>query len=140
MKRDHFTLQANPAPDDPDRKPTLRIAYDGSTAPLRERLRTGTGEQPAAEHLDIGFRLQDGEQGVISVADRQTGAFICEINAAAEEIEAMVEAAETDDKRYRIELVLDDDILTSEKQTLLVYDEAGQLLRNASLIPNSVEI
>ncbi|WP_181687199.1 DUF5793 family protein [Halorhabdus salina] len=138
MKREHFGLTAVPEPDDHDR-PTVRITYAGSTALLRERLQDPDDKSLDDDELDVAFRLQDDNRGVLSIADRHTGAFVFELETDLEAVDRIVEAAE-DVECYRIAIVTDADTWTYDKETLLVYGADGQLLRAASLIPGSVEL
>lgn len=140
MKREHLSLTvALPEANDRDR-PTLAIEYQGSTASLADRLRSVTGSSTEDIDVDVAFRLIDEEVGVLSIADRYTGAFVLELDVETEAIKDVVAAAEDDDDRYRIELAAADEGWSFEKRTLLVYDADGQLLRSCSLIPGSVEL
>lgn len=142
MKREHFSVTAIPAGDTPDAPsvPTLRIDYSGSETVLRDRLTDGDGSTLESADVDVAFRKREGETGVLSIAERLTGAFIAELDAEITAVKRVVELAEADDGRYRVEIVTGDDRVRFEKQTLLVYDTTGQLLRSSSLIPGSVEL
>lgn len=138
MKREHLAVTASvEATSGP---PTLSIEYDGPAATLTERLSGPGGDPYDAGDVDVAFRLQDESAGVLSISERLTGAFVCEVEAAGETIKRVVSAAQTDDERYRIEIQGQDDRWSVEKQTLLVYDDGGQLLRTCSLIPGGVEL
>ncbi|WEL17927.1 MULTISPECIES: DUF5793 family protein [unclassified Halorhabdus] len=142
MKREHFSLTAIPAggsPDAPD-VPTLRIEYSGVAGLLREKLTDDGGSTLEDEDVDVAFRKREGQRGVLSIAERLTGAFICELDTEVANVTDIVDAAETNDGRYRIEIVIDDDSVRFEKETLLVYDVTGELLRSCSLNPGSVEL
>ncbi|WP_158854399.1 DUF5793 family protein [Halorhabdus sp. CUG00001] len=139
MKREHFSLTVAPEPEESDR-PTLHIAYDGPTALLREQLHNPEDEALTDDEIDVAFRLQDDTRGVLSIADRHTGAFVFELEADLDAIDRIVQAAEADDERYRIVIETDGDAWTYDKETLLVYGVDGQLLRTDSLIPGSVEL
>jgi len=142
MKREHFSLTVVRADDTPDAPgvPTLRIVHSGATAALRDRLTDVNGSTFESADVDVAFRKREGETGVLSIAERVTGAFIAELDAEIAAVTRVVEAAEAEDGRYRVEIVIDDDRVRFEKQTLLVYDTTGQLLRSCSLIPGSVEL
>lgn len=140
MKREQFDLDVvSPSADSPD-CPTLAITYDGSIASLLDRLSTPADGGVGPDDVDVAFRLLDEQRGVLSVADRFTGRFLCELDAAADRVTDVVAAAEETDGRYRIELAGTDDTWAVEKRTLLVYDADGHLLRTCSLIPGSVEL
>ncbi|MFB6128875.1 MAG: DUF5793 family protein [Halorhabdus sp.] len=142
MKREHFSLTTVPAGDTPAAPdvPTLRITYSGNASVLQERLTDAEGSPLDGADVDVAFRKREGETGVLSIAERLTGTFIAELEADIAAVEQVIEAAEADDDRYRVEIVIDDDHVTFEKQTLLVYETTGQLLRSRSLIPGSVEL
>jgi hypothetical protein len=147
MRRDHFTLTAVTDESDADGEPTLVVTYDGPPGTLTERLLGETGEAPAGDELDAAFRLQtpadDPEAtGVFSLTRRLTGEYLLEGNADAESLLAVVDAArDNDDERYRIRIERPNvDPITYEKETLLVYDADGSLLRHRSLIPSGVEL
>jgi len=142
MKREHFSLTAVRAGDGPDAPdvPTLRITHSGAAAPLCDRLTDDDGATLEGDAVDVAFRKREQETGVLSIADRLTGAFICELEADIADVKRVVDAAEATDDRYRIELVVGDERIRFEKQTLLVYDDTGQLRRSCSLIPGSVEL
>jgi len=140
MKREQITLTiALPAATDLD-EPTFTIEYDGSATTITDQSGLAAGASLREEDVDVAFRLIDDETGVLSVADRHTGAFLVEVEANAELVKSAVDAAENNDDRYRVELVTDDETWRYEKKTFLVYDSDGQLLRNCSLIPGSVEL
>ena len=139
MKREQFSLTTAPTSTDNSRLPTLEIAYDGSVESLLQRLST-PADSWSGDDVDVAFRLHDEKQGVLSVADRLTGTFVCEIDAEADTVTDIVSAAEKGEGRYRVEITGDDETWAVEKRTLLVYDDDGRLLRTCSLIPGSVEL
>jgi len=140
MKREQFSLHAVPEPTSADQPPTLEVTYDGPAGTLLDRLSKVDGDRRGAEDVDVAFRLRDEQRGVLSVSDRLTGAFVCEVDADADGITEVVSAAEDADGRYRIEIAGAGDAWLAEKRTLLVYDDDGRLLRTCSLIPGSVEL
>jgi hypothetical protein len=85
---------------------------------------------------------------VVGVTNRVTGDFVLELNESTEDVFRFIRAAreygrtaDVDDGRYRVEISLDgDDLVAYEKQTFLVYDAEGNLLRSESLIPSGVEL
>lgn len=142
MKREHLSLTAvrtGDGPATPD-VPTLRISHSGSETVLRDRLTGADGLILDSAAVDVAFRKREGETGVLSIAERLTGAFIVELDAENTSIQRVVEAAEAANDRYQVEIGIGDDRVRFEKQTLLVYDTTGQLLRSRSLIPGSVEL
>lgn len=140
MKREQFTLNAVPAPTDSSQPPAIEIIYDGPSETLLQRLSTPEGDRRRGEDVDVAFRLQDEQRGVLSVSDRLTGAFVCEVDADADRVTDVVSAAEDGDGRYRIEITGAEETWSVQKRTLLVYDDDGRLLRTCSLIPGSVEL
>jgi hypothetical protein len=145
MRRDHFTLTATDLDPQSTGEPTLEIDYEGPAGNLTARL-ADEGGLPDAEEIDAAFRLQDPidadeASGVFSLTRRLTGEFLLEANTTAAEIYDLVEAAcEADgDYRIRIERPSGEAVLFL-KETLLVYDEEGNLLRGNSLIPGGVEL
>lgn len=139
MKREQFSLNAVTTTTDGSQLPALEIDYDGSLGPLLDRL-SGERDWGDADDIDVGFRLRGDRSGVLSVADRLTGTFVCEVDAETDLIDDIVSAAEAGDDRYRLEIAGREDTWAVEKRTLLVYGVDGQLLRTRSLIPGSVEL
>lgn len=142
MRRDYFTVDIRN--ESVDGIPAIQIAYDGPPGGLRERL-TSAGETTLeSNELDVAFRHRaDGDRGVLSVTDRVTGEFIFEVGAPVDAIGQLVEAAQRrdGDSQYEVRLTdSDGKSLVYDKQTLLVYDHDGELLRDRSLIPGSVEL
>ncbi|MFB6084745.1 MAG: DUF5793 family protein [Halorientalis sp.] len=146
MRRDYFTLELRGVGDDPGEQPTVRVEYDGPSDELETRLTPGTD-------LDLAFRFRTpvdspDADGVLAVTERLTGDFVLEVNADADDILDLVDAAkaygqgESDAPGcYSLEIdVNGGDRYTTDKRTLLVYDDEGDLLRNHSLIPSGVEL
>jgi hypothetical protein len=141
MRRDHFTVSTHP-----DRSPpTVVVRFDGPTGTLTDRL--ADDGVPASDDVDASFRLQgpvDGEdtEGAFSLTRRLTGEYLLEANAEAAAVLDVVGAARnSDDTSYRIRIVRPDaDPVVYEKETLLVYNDQGSLLRQHSLIPSGVEL
>ncbi|WP_276271645.1 DUF5793 family protein [Haloarcula litorea] len=143
MRRDYFTIDVQHDPDD-EGTPTVSIDYDGPDSALRERLTTATGGTLDASEVDVAFRRQaDSDAGVLSLTNRLTGEFVLEVEAATDDLAALVDAAERreGDGSYEVRLTDGDGkSLVYEKSTLLVYDHDGDLLRQRSLIPGGVEL
>jgi hypothetical protein len=154
MRRDYFTLDVHDvdwvdAGEQPH-KPLVRIDFHGPKELLVERLTGSDGELLSASETDVAFRLVDGDDdsGVVGVTNRVTGDFVLELNESTEGVFRFIRAAreygrsaDADDGRYRVEISLDgDDLVAYEKQTFLVYDAEGNLLRSESLIPSGVEL
>ncbi len=157
MRRDYFTLEAENIDwiddDGEPAQPQVTIDFDGPGTTLRERLADVDGDLLAAEDTDVAFRLQsspDAEDatGVVSVTNRATGDFVLELNEDAAAVLKFIRAArrygehEPDtDGRYGVTLRIDgEELLSYDKQTFLVYNEEGNLLRKHSLIPSGVEL
>lgn len=148
MRRDYFDANVH-TPDDEQDNPVITIDFDGPEGLLSERLVRGDGTLDASE-IDVTYRLTtsvdaDEAAGVLSVANRLTGEFLLEANVEPEAIYSMVTAVKRttgdDDPRYRLRLVdSDGESSTYDKETLLVYDADGSLLRQKSLIPGGVEL
>jgi hypothetical protein len=157
MRRDYFTLDVRDvdwvdAGEEPH-KPLVRIDFHGPRELLVERLTGGDGDLLPASETDVAFRLVDplddeGASGVVGVTNRVTGDFVLELNESAEDVLRFIRAAReygrtagTDDGQYRVEISLDgEELVAYEKQTFLVYDADGFLLRSESLIPSGVEL
>ena len=157
MRRDYFELDVSnvdwvDGSDSPE-KPNVVIDFAGAADELRDRLTDNTGDLLDAEGTDAAFRLTDdvddpNASGVVSVTNRITGDFVLELNESVEDVFRFIRAAreygrtaDADDGRYRVEISLDgDDLVAYEKQTFLVYDAEGNLLRSESLIPSGVEL
>ncbi len=157
MRRDYFTLEAENVDwideESEPAQPQVTIEFDGPATTLRERLTDMEGELLTAEDTDVAFRLQsppdaDDATGVISVTNRTTGDFVLELNEDADSVLKFIRAArrygehEPDTAgRYSVRIRIDgDELLTYDKQTFLVYDDEGNLLRKHSLIPSGVEL
>lgn len=147
MRRDYFTLEVSNVED--DGMPTVDISFEGPPEQLRERLTDGDDEPLEPPDVDVAYRLRDPVDdpeaaGVVAIANRVTGAFILELDAQAEDVLAFISAARQsgdEGDRYRIRVAIEDDVLLDqEKDTLLVYEPDGELLRNRSLIPSGVEL
>ena len=151
MRRDYFTLSADGVGDDGAQRPVVTVAYEGPAEQLETRMTKGESALDGTE-VDVGFRLQgptdDGDtMGVLALADRVTGEYVLELNAEADDVFALVEAArefgQTADAENRYRIVLESEgerLATYDKSTLLVYDGDGELLRSRSLIPSGVEL
>ena len=153
MRRDYFELTVEGVGDDADDRatPLVRIDFHGPAGLLRERLSDTGGDLLEAEEIDVAFRLReplgeaDDPEGVVGVTNRYTGDFILELNETATDVLPFIHAARdaTDDgdARYRVEIDVDGDRLVAyDKDTFLVYDHEGNLLRSESLIPSGVEL
>lgn len=158
MRRDYFQLDVEnidwvETDGDPE-KPLVQIDFRGPEESLRERLAGTEGSLLDAEETDVAYRLQDtidnpDATGVVSVTNRITGDFVLELNEEADGVLRFIRAAreygqyaaDPDEGRYRVEISVDGEHLVSyEKQTFLVYDADGNLLRGQSLIPSGVEL
>lgn len=149
MRRDHFTVAARHVSSDEPTVPALTIEYNGPEETLTEQLTDRDGELFVAENVDAAFRLQDNRDdenatGVFSLTHRITGGYLLEVNADADAVLPLVDAARDrseDDARYRIRIERDGgEPLIYEMDALLVYDNEGDLLRQHSLIPSGVEL
>lgn len=148
MRRDNFTVTVR-IPDTDAEPPALDIEYTGPASTLTSQLTDESGGLYPADEIDTAFRLQDpldGDDptGVFGLTHRVTGEYLLEVNADAETILDLVQAArDTDDGtgsyHVRIERS-DDDPVDHEMDSLLVYDSEGDLLRQHSLIPSGVEL
>jgi len=143
MRRDYFTVDMQHEHDN-DGIPTIAIEYDGPAGGLRDRLESTAEATLESSEIDVAFRHQsDEDAGVLSLTDRLTGEFIFEVQTPVDAVERLVETAQhhDGDGEYRVRLTDNDGkSLVYEKQTLLVYDHDGSLLRQQSLIPGSVEL
>jgi hypothetical protein len=157
MRRDHFELAVHNIDwvetDDPPAQPRVVIDFNGPRETLTERLTDAENELLEGEETDVTFRLQDAldapdATGVVSVTDRVTGDFLLELNEAAADVLRFVRAAreygksaDDEEGRYSVVLQIDGEpVVTYSKNTFLVYDANGSLLRSKSLIPSGVEL
>jgi hypothetical protein len=157
MRRDYFKLaveQVDWVDTDADpAKPHVYIDFRGPEGLLRERLTGTDGELLDTEETDVAFRLQSDHErdpdasGVVGVTNRHTGDFVLELNESAGDVLRFIRAAREygrasdGDGRYRVEIEADGEPLVAyEKETFLVYDAGGNLLRRESLIPSGVEL
>jgi hypothetical protein len=142
MRRDYFTLEV--ANVDSSGLPTVHVDFEGPSEDFVDRLTDDSGEPLVAGELDVTYRLQNDDTGVFGVTNRVTGEFILEVNADNDDVLGFIRAAregDTDADRYRIRVTVDaEPVLDHEKETLLVYDPTGDLLRSDSLIPSGVEL
>ena len=157
MRRDYFTLDVHDidwveSGEEPT-QPLVSIDFHGPHDSLTDRLTTQEGTQLPASEIDVAFRLvdslgDDDARGVVGVTNRVTGEFIIELNESAADVLRVIKtvreygrSTDAGDGRYRVEITLDgDDFVVYEKQTFLVYDAEGNLLRSESLIPPGVEL
>lgn len=156
MRRDYFTLDVSDVDwvetDGEPTRPRVVIDFHGPAEELRARFETPSGELLDADETDVACRLQGDvmdpdTEGVVSVTNRVTGDFIIELNEDADDILTFINAArrygeQTDeDGHYHVSVRLDGTELTTyEKDTFLVYNVDGELLRQHSLIPSGVEL
>lgn len=156
MRRDYFDLAVEGVGDDADEPtiPLVRIDFHGPAGLLRDRLSGTDGDLLEAAGIDVAFRLRqplseaDDAEGVVGVTNRLTGDFVLELNETADDVLPFIHAAresadttDVDDARYRIEMDVEGERLVAyDKDTFLVYDPAGNLLRGESLIPSGVEL
>lgn len=156
MRRDYFTLNVSDVDwvenSGEPRQPNVVIEFHGPAEDLRERFETETGTLLSADETDVACRLQgdvsdEDSEGVVSVTNRVTGDFILELNEDADSILTFINAARkygertNGDGHYHVTVRIDDEELaTYEKDTFLVYNEEGDLLRKHSLIPSGVEL
>ncbi|MUW15990.1 hypothetical protein GJ633_16385 [Halorubrum sp. CBA1125] len=153
MRRDYFDLTVEGVGDDPDDRttPLVRIDFHGPEGLLRDRLSGTDGDLLEAAEIDVAFRLReplgeaDDPEGVVGVTNRYTGDFVLELNETATDVLPFIHAArdsvDDEDAHYRVEIDVDGERLVSyDKDTFLVYDHEGNLLRSESLIPSGVEL
>jgi hypothetical protein len=157
MRRDYFTLEVDNVDwvedDRSPAKPSVAIDFEGPASTLRERLTAPDGDLLVAAETDVTYRLQSGldaddSRGVVSVTDRITGDYVLELNEAAADVLTFIRAARTygketdeDDGHYAVTIIIDgEEVATYEKDTFLVYDADGNLMRQHSLIPSGVEL
>lgn len=128
-----------------DARPELAVDLTGSARDVTDRLSAPDGGQLPAADVDVTYRETEGERpGVLGLANRLTGEFVLEANVASDRVDALVDAViEADGDRrgeYRVRLTDGDRTAYLDQETLLVYDDAGNLLRGRSLIPGGVEL
>lgn len=157
MRRDYFDLEVEHVEwvdeGGEPRQPSVSIDFHGPDGLLRERLTGTEGKLLDGGETDVAFRLQDGDAedpdaaGVVGVTNRITGDFVLELNETAADVLRFIRAAreygrsDGGDGSYRVEIsVSGDPLVTYEKETFLVYDSGGNLLRRESLIPPGVEL
>ena len=151
MRRDYFDLTVEGVDVDDPSIPLVRIDFHGPDGLLRERLSGSADDLLAASDVDVAFRLRESLEGaadpdgVVGVTNRLTGDFILELNESATDVLPFIHAARDSagdgDAQFRVEIDIDGDrLVTYDKDTFLVYDHEGNLLRNESLIPSGVEL
>ena len=153
MRRDYFDLTVTGVGGDADdpATPLVRIDFHGPEGLLRDRLSGTDGDLLDASEVDVAFRLReplstaDDPKGVVGVTNRYTGDFVLELNETATDVLPFIHAARDsageEDAHYRIEIDIEGErLIAYDKDTFLVYDHEGNLLRNESLIPSGVEL
>lgn len=159
MRREHFDLKIRNVDwidsNGDLRMPQLGIHYEGDISTLRSGLATAPYSEDAAiepREIDITVRLHGspddhGADGVVAVTDRVTGEYLLELNVDANQVLSFITAArrygeQTDGAaQYTVHIhTQDGEAMVFEKETLLVYADDGELLRQYSLIPSGVEI
>lgn len=157
MRRDYFELEVEDVDwvdgDEEPAKPRVYIDFRGPEELLRDQLSGVGGDLLDASETDVAFRLQEDHRenpdavGVVGVTNRITGDFVLELNESASDVLRFIRAAREygnaagSDGQYRVEIAVDgDELVNYEKETFLVYDAEGNLLRRESLIPSGVEL
>lgn len=140
MRREEFTTHV----DADERVPQLTVRFEGTPAALRDRL-AEDGQAPDAADLDVSYRRTPADDpGVLGVSHRLTGEFAFEASLESSDLHSLVAATSRraeGDRNYRLRIEPGDgDPVVFEKDTLLVYDGDGNLDREHSLIPGSVEL
>lgn len=147
MRRDYFDANVDTERGE-SALPVISLSFDGPEGLLSERLTTEDGPLDASE-IDVTYRLTTAAaseaNGVLSLANRLTGEFLLEANVDPDVVDRLVRAGQEadgdEDSSYRVRLVDRDETTTVyDKETLLVYDANGSLLRQRSLIPGGVEL
>ena len=130
-----------------DVQPAMAVRYRQKGVPEGVRLLAAdAGRLPLpADAIDVTCRLRADDHGtcVLGLTHRLTGEFLLEVNADADPILRLVDAArasDDEDATYRVRIEADDARAIYDKETLLVYDSDGNLLRGQSLIPSGVEL
>jgi hypothetical protein len=155
MRRQEFTLATRhvtpEAGADTGPLPTLRVEYEGSPTELRAALRGGDDTPLEEPDIDVSHRpkggFEEGGEGVLAVADRLTGAYVCECNvgtgvvldflAAAKRRAAAVDGPPT----YRIQFVAEGTpVRTYEMDTFLLYNRDGEVRESESLLPSGAQL
>ncbi len=145
MRRDHFTLAIENDDAGVAEPPSLVLTYEGPAGNLTARLAAG-GDLPDGNDVDASYRLQDpidaeDATGVFGLTRRLTGEYLIETQADAGTVDSLVGAARDGGGSYRIRIERTGaDEVVLEKETLLVYDADGNLLRKDSLIPSGIEL
>lgn len=140
-------LQNESAP----RMPCLEMQIDGPKEMVVKRLQAPDEDPYEPQNIDVFYRHQavepPVESGVLSLADRLTGAYILEIPTSPHLIEKLVYAVQQYGKRreaspqFEMKIQIEDRQLASfSKDTLLIYGTDDVLLRERSLIPSGIEI
>ena len=157
MRRDYFELDVSnidwvESGGEPE-QPLVEIHFSGPAESLHDGFSDVDGTLLDAGEVDVAFRLQGSLEtdpdapGVVAVSNRITGDFVLELNETAEGVLRFIKAARNygeaadDDGCYRVVITTDDDeLVTYEKRTFLVYDADGGILREESLIPSGIEL
>lgn len=133
-------------------KPTFIITFDGPASDLRSRFQRPGSEQYTPADIDIFYRPHPSARpaassGVLGLSDGMTGDYLLELNLGSDVIETLVAAvrqyasAAEAGPRYSVELWAGDHQLgTFDKETLLVFNADGELVRQRSLPPDGLEI
>jgi hypothetical protein len=145
MRREYFTTTTRIPDGGEPARPTIELAYDGPIDELRSAIEDDAGASLPADAIDVTCRLRADDHGtcVLGLTHRLTGEFLLEVNADADPILRLVDAArasDDEDATYRVRIEADDARAIYDKETLLVYDSDGNLLRGQSLIPSGVEL
>lgn len=155
MRRDKLSVELVnahcPERSEP-RPPRFVVRFDGPEAELASQFHNPGGSVYTPEQLDVSFREQPPSNGppstgVFSVSDRLTGEFLFEVNASTGLIGAFSDAvrryAETIDAPPQYEVALwaaGTERAVFTKDTFLVFQQDGTLLRHHSVIPTSIEL
>lgn len=125
-----------------------QLVVDTTTADADSTARLARHGEPQlfAEDVDVTYRDVDAEgAGVLAVTDQVTGEFVLEAtvdrNRITELVEAVLATRDGGPGQFELQIVTEGHTTaTYRKETLLVYDAAGNLARTRSLIPGGVEL
>jgi hypothetical protein len=156
MWRDNLTAKLTNtnwiSTDHPPEQPCININYGGPINHLEDQLQQPDGRRYTSSDFDVNYRFQETKHpestgGVLSITDRISGEYILEADAYTDRIGTFIHAVNRyadvtgHTPQYRIVIQASENQVASfEKNGFLVYSSEGQLLRDRSLIPDSVEI
>ncbi|MFW6436532.1 MAG: DUF5793 family protein [Halococcoides sp.] len=140
MYREDFTVRTRTG----DRgRPVVAIEYDGPRERLLDRVDSVTTAPIGPDDLELAIRPAPATKGaaVLAITGTATGAYLLETPVDHNAFEAVTTSAR--DRGVETVAVvirpIEGDPVEFDTRTILLYDDAGQIRRDRSLVPGGVQ-